>query len=142
MALGFCEEFGIFDAEKRFGGDRRYNFLVRMQHIRDHILEGDCMPSEMRMDGFIVNHLRKKGLIDEKQYQDALKPRKVLPGAKTSPSHKHLPPAGEEVVAGPSSRSRRGSERRREKKRRSSEDNGGLNNDVRRIAGKPNEGTK
>lgn len=38
LLTGFCDDFGMFDADRTSNGDRRKNFRMRMDHIRDHIM--------------------------------------------------------------------------------------------------------
>lgn len=61
------------------GGNTRNNFQQRMLHIRDHILHDGSRPHDRIVDGFLLEHLRKKGMIDEKAYRDWLKPSQVPP---------------------------------------------------------------
>lgn len=117
---GFCNDFGDFDA-RHHGGDRSFNFQLRMQHIRNHIVEGDRI-EQARPDGFLVHHLKRRGIIDDQQYQTMLQPVRPPPTAGPSDSqHRHghrdyhaeLQPLWEE--AGPSSSS--GSRDRRPEKK-------------------------
>lgn len=117
---GFCNDFRDFDARDH-GGDRGFNFQLRMQHIRNHIVEGDRV-EHAEPDGFLVNHLKRQGMIDDRQYQTLLQPIRPPPTAGPSDSqhrHRHrghhaeLQPLWED--AGPSSSS--GSRDRRSEKK-------------------------
>lgn len=122
MVVGFCEDLGNqFDSQKATGGDKSWNFQRRMDHIRDHIMEGDYRLHDKRPDGFLIQHLVNQGLIDENMYKDLLRPS-TLPQMATSGHHhhhhrslRHLAPVEEE--AGPSSSS--ASKHRRSEKRSS-----------------------
>lgn len=61
------------------GGNTRNNFDRRMRHIRDHILFDGSRPHDRIVDGFLIEHLRKQGEIDEQAYRDWLKPSRVPP---------------------------------------------------------------
>lgn len=123
MVVGFCEDLGNqFDSQKATGGDKSWNFQRRMDHIRDHIMEGEYRLQDKRPDGFLIQHLVNQGLIDENMYKDLLRPS-TLPQMATSGHHyhhhhrssRHLAPVEEE--AGPSSSS--ASKHRRSEKRSS-----------------------
>lgn len=78
---GFDCDFGMFDAKSPdVGGNTRNNFECRMRHIRDHVLYDGFRPNDRIPDGFLIEHLRKQGIIDEEAYRDWLKPSRVPPG--------------------------------------------------------------
>lgn len=112
LVSGFNCEFRQFDSKSPImGGDTRYNFIRRMQHIREHILDG-YQPGTRLPDGFLVEHLKKQGMIDKQTHRDWLTPIRVpalvsghgSPGSSSSRHHhrsqqKHLPMVEEEAGA-------------------------------------------
>lgn len=57
----FCDSQKFFAADR--SGDRSFNFSVRMEHIRDHIVEGEYSLQQRRRDYPLLKHLAKHGLI-------------------------------------------------------------------------------
>lgn len=128
---------GLFDASRpEIGGNNRNNFEERMRHIRNHIIYDGNQPSARVDDGFIIEHLRNKGIIDEQALQDWLRPSRLPPivnggrtGSGTSNGHEggsssrknhqwsgHSYLTVVEEEAGPSSSKDRRYEKRSEKK--------------------------
>ncbi|ROW06398.1 hypothetical protein VMCG_04348 [Cytospora schulzeri] len=106
----FCETF-TFDAKQLYGGDKSYNFEMRMEHIRGHIVEDGYGASSMRPDGRLIRHLRHERIISDQTYNDImdrLNPRTVPP----IPGYGHSQML-DQVVEEPASSSR---DRRHEKK--------------------------
>lgn len=92
---GFDCHSGLFDASRpEIGGNNRNNFEERMRHIRYHVIHEGYQPSARVDDGFIIEHLRNKGIIDEQARQDWLRPSRLPPivnsgrtGSETSRGH-------------------------------------------------------
>lgn len=135
----FCSD-QYFDARQTSAGDLRYNFTLRMQHIRHHIVHEGFRPDETPRDGHVVQHLLDNNLIDSRTYDSILTPATVppVPGNQGNPSdqghrghqghhrthrthrshHSHLSRLVEETVAGESSsRNHRSSDHRSDRHR-------------------------
>lgn len=65
----FCDDF-LFDAREQLQ-DKRSNFINRMDHIRNHILDDHYAMDQMRPDYYFLKHLKEHGLISERLYQIA-----------------------------------------------------------------------
>lgn len=77
---GFDCDFSLFDANSpEMGGNSRNNFEQRMRHIRDHILYDGSRPQDRIVDGFLVEQMKIRGMIDEQAYREWLKPSRVPP---------------------------------------------------------------
>lgn len=78
----FCDEL-VFDANVTAGGDRRYNFILRLRHIQEHIKsDGDiARPQSMRPDYYILQHLRQQELLPCSVLDRWLSPTESLPQA-------------------------------------------------------------
>lgn len=63
LVCWFCDDFA-FNAAGRSGGDRRANFLDRMEHIREHIAGDYLTMDHMRPDFRMINHLADMGVIE------------------------------------------------------------------------------
>lgn len=74
----FCNDH-YFDARQTANGDVRYNFLLRMQHIRHHIVHEGFRPDQILNDGHVVQHLFDNKLIDRRTYDSILAPKTVPP---------------------------------------------------------------
>lgn len=68
---GFCDTF-TFDANRLYGGDKSFNFQMRMDHIRDHIMDDGYSASSMRPDGCLINHLKHEKVINSQTYDEIL----------------------------------------------------------------------
>ncbi|OTB04151.1 hypothetical protein M426DRAFT_164088 [Hypoxylon sp. CI-4A] len=70
----FCDTY-LFDAKASQINDRRMNFHFRMEHIREHILDG-MTANDIRPDFYMLEHLNRHNLIPKavydyaKQYQE------------------------------------------------------------------------
>lgn len=62
----FCDNW-VFDSEKTSGGDRRANFETRLDHIREHFLEGK-QAADMRPDYHILKHVRHHDMASRQAY--------------------------------------------------------------------------
>lgn len=60
----FCDHID-FVAAGRSVGDRRANFIDRMEHIREHIAGEYLTTDRMRPDFRMINHLAEMGVIDK-----------------------------------------------------------------------------
>ncbi|KAK8039228.1 hypothetical protein PG993_007639 [Apiospora rasikravindrae] len=62
----FCDqEFSATD----HNGDERENFRFRLEHIRDHIIQGRLNAQDMRPDYFLLEHMYRNGLLEKVHYQ-------------------------------------------------------------------------
>ncbi|OTA79948.1 hypothetical protein M434DRAFT_17920 [Hypoxylon sp. CO27-5] len=66
VACWFCDAY-LFDAKAPQVRDRRLNFHIRMEHIREHIAEGKTA-NDIRPDFHMIDHLRRYRLISEATY--------------------------------------------------------------------------
>jgi hypothetical protein len=66
----FCDHVPFVAAHP---SHRSHNFVLRMQHIREHIFSDDRLTSEdMRPDFHIVKHLYEHGLLDDAMFKHAM----------------------------------------------------------------------
>lgn len=97
-----CVPFVSSDA----GQNARYsNFLHRMEHIREHIITDYVTPDDMRPDFFMINHLGKKGLIDDSTTRLALRFSELpdslrFPGSSVGDSHPYQTPRQRDASQG------------------------------------------
>lgn len=87
----FCSD-RRFDARETSGGDARSNFVTRMGHIRDHFVYDGFRREQIKIDGFLVQHLLDRNLIDRRTYERIVSPKAVppLPGAhRGGRRHRH-----------------------------------------------------
>ncbi|KAL1864721.1 hypothetical protein Daus18300_007523 [Diaporthe australafricana] len=75
----FCLDFS-FDANETSDGDRRLNFELRMQHIRDHIVYDGYSVSAARPDSFVIRHLKLHRLVDSQTWHSIVSRNVVLSG--------------------------------------------------------------
>lgn len=76
VACWFCDDVP-FVSERR--ADRYTNFVWRMQHIHDHILNDKQTRNNMRPDFHIIQHLWEHELIDGEIFNRAINYSKLPP---------------------------------------------------------------
>ncbi|KAK8094541.1 hypothetical protein PG997_001226 [Apiospora hydei] len=62
----FCDQ--EFSA-RNHNGNERENFRFRLEHIRDHIIQGRLTAQDMRPDYFLLEHMYRNGLLEKVHYQ-------------------------------------------------------------------------
>lgn len=100
----FCSD-QRFDARETSGGDARSNFITRMGHIRDHFAYDGFRREQIIADGYLVQHLLDRNIIDRRTYESIVNPTPVPPipaGRRNSHrshhGHRRLSQVKEEVV--------------------------------------------
>lgn len=122
----FCSEY-YFDAAQTSNRDSRSNFMMRMEHIRDHIVYDGSRPEQITKDGHIVQHLLDHGIIDKHTYDSIVSPTTIppIPGdrVRRRSRHSRLPQLEiEDADPGPSRRKHHRSAHRRSHHHRSDRD--------------------
>lgn len=74
----FCTD-QRFDARETSGGDVRTNFITRMGHIRDHFVYDGYRREQATKDGYLVQHLLDRNIIDKRTYESIINPTTVSP---------------------------------------------------------------
>lgn len=94
------------------GGDSRFNFELRMRHIREHILNQDFRPEDRVPDSILATQLRDKGIIDVQTYHSWLSPSKNPSSSTEGSSVKHGLPPDKQVTMMPLTQPRSSSQPR------------------------------
>ncbi|KAI1471184.1 uncharacterized protein F4812DRAFT_169596 [Daldinia caldariorum] len=67
VACWFCDTWRFDCNTPNIGGDQRYNFDLRMNHIYEHFLDGKSV-HDIRPDFYMIEHLGKNGLVATTTY--------------------------------------------------------------------------